>query len=151
MVTHICVMKTTHVSLMTHISLINDSITRVNSMCPYLQLLPLHPVSSNVWMYQRWFVTRGQFWPSDIVVGCLWMSVCPFVCGCVCLWHDVCSDDLTMKDLCHTNTILQVCNCRCLDVQVMYHTVMSSRTSPGHKICEICVSVRVSTPCSSAR
>ena len=33
-----------------------------------------------------------------------------FVCVCVCVYvcHGVCPDDLTMKDWCHTNNILQV-------------------------------------------
>ena len=36
-------------------------------------------------------------------------SPCVFVCSCVCVvvyvCHDVCPDDLTMKDWCHTNNI----------------------------------------------
>ena len=57
---------------------------------------------------------------------------------CLCLYHDVCPDDLTMKDWCHTNNILQV-HCRgCLVVQVMFHALItSSMTSPGHKIGQI--------------
>ena len=38
-------------------------------------------------------------------------SPCVFVTSFVCLFvfdHDVCPDDLTMKDWCHTNNILQV-------------------------------------------
>ena len=35
------------------------------------------------------FFTRGQFWPSGIVVACVCVSVCPcvrvFVCPCVCV------------------------------------------------------------------
>ena len=59
-------------------------------------------------------------------------SPCVFVCFC--LYHDVCPDDLTMKDWCHTNNILQVHCCRCLVVQVMFHALTTSlMTSPGHK------------------
>ena len=36
--------------------------------------------------------------------------------------HDVCPDDLTMKDWCHTSNILQVHCWGCLVVQVMLHT-----------------------------
>ena len=58
---------------------------------------------------------------------CLWL--------CLCLYHDVCPDDLTMKDWCHTNNILQVHCWGCLVVQVMFHALMtSSMTSPGHKV-----------------
>ena len=63
-------------------------------------------------------------------------SPCVFVC--LCLYHDVCPDDLTMKDWCHTNNILQVHCWGCLVVQVMFHTRMtSSMTSPGHKVGQI--------------
>ena len=67
-------------------------------------------------------------------------SPCVFVCMwlCLCLYHDVCPDDLTMKDWCHTNNILQVHCWGCLVVQVMFHALMtSSMTSPGHKVGEI--------------
>ena len=63
-----------------------------------------------------------------------------FVClfDCLCLYHDVCPDDLTMKDWCHTNNILQVHCWGCLVVQVMFHALMtSSMTSPGHKVGQI--------------
>ena len=45
---------------------------------------------------------------------------------CVYVCHDVCPDDLTMKDWCHTNNILQVHCWGCLVVQVMFHTLMTS-------------------------
>ena len=52
--------------------------------------------------------------------------------------HDVCADDLTMNDWCHTNNILQVYCWGCLVVQVMFHVLMTSlMTSPGHKIGQI--------------
>ena len=49
-------------------------------------------------------------------------SPCVFVTlfVCLCLYHDVCPDDLTMKDRCHTNNILQVHCWGCLVVQVMF-------------------------------
>ena len=67
-------------------------------------------------------------------------SPCVFVCLwlCLCLYHDVCPDNLTMKDWCHTNNILQVHCWGCLVVQVMFHALMtSSMTSPGHKVGQI--------------
>ena len=67
-------------------------------------------------------------------------SPCVFDCDfvCLCLYHDVCPDDLTMKDWCHTNNILQVHCWGCLVVQVMFHALItSSMTSPGHKIGQI--------------
>ena len=63
-------------------------------------------------------------------------SPCVFVC--LCLYHDVCPDDLPMKDWCNTNNILQVHCWGCLVVQVMFHALMtSSMTSPGHKVGQI--------------
>ena len=59
-------------------------------------------------------------------------STCVFVC------HDVCPDDLTMKDWCHTNNILQVHCWGCLVVQVMFHALMTSlMTSQDHKVGQI--------------
>ena len=53
------------------------------------------------------------------------LNVCLFVC------HGVCPHDLTMKDWCHANNILQVYSWVCLVVQVMCHVfVTSSMTSP---------------------
>ena len=63
-------------------------------------------------------------------------SPCVFVC--LCLYHDVCPDDLPMKDWCHTNNILQVHCWGCLVVQVMFHALMtSSMTSQGHRVGQI--------------
>ena len=63
-------------------------------------------------------------------------SPCVLVCVYVC--HNVCPDNLTMKDWCHTNNILQVHSWWSLVVQVMFHALMtSSMTSPGHKVGQI--------------
>ena len=49
-----------------------------------------------------------------------------------------CPDDLTMKDWCHTNNILQVYCWWCFVVQVMFRTLMTSlMTSQDHKVCRI--------------
>ena len=69
-------------------------------------------------------------------------SPCVFVCVCVCLsmfaW--CLSDDLTMKDWCHTNNILQVHCWGCLIVQVMFHALMTSlMTSQDHKVGQILI------------
>ena len=66
--------------------------------------------------------------------------VCLFVCVCVVVYvcHDVCPDDLTMKDWCHTNNILQVHCWGCLVVQVMFRTLMTSlMTSQDLKVGQI--------------
>ena len=74
------------------------------------------------------FITRV----SEVIM----FSPCVFVC--LCLYHDVCPDDLTMKDWCHTNNILQVHCWGSLVVQVMFHALMtSSMTSPGYKVGQI--------------
>ena len=68
------------------------------------------------------------------------MCVCLFVCVCVVVYvcHDVCPDDLTMKDWCHTNNILQVHCWGCLVVQVMFRALMTSlMTSQDHKVGQI--------------
>ena len=54
-----------------------------------------------VWWYFP-FITRV----SEVIM----FTPCVFVCLwlCLCLYHDVCPDDLTMKDWCQTNNILQV-------------------------------------------
>ena len=78
------------------------------------------------------FITRV----SEVIM----FSPCVFVCLwlCLCLYHDVFPDDLTMKDWCHTNNILQVHCWGCLVVQVMFYALMtSSMTSPGHKVGQI--------------
>ena len=67
-------------------------------------------------------------------------SPCVFVCVCVVVYvcHDVCPDDLTMKDWCHAKNILQVHCCGCLVVQVMFHALMTSlMTSQDHKVGQI--------------
>ena len=52
--------------------------------------------------------------------------------------HDVCPDDLTMMDWCHTNNILQVHCWGCLVVQVMFRALMTSlMTSQDHKVGQI--------------
>ena len=67
-------------------------------------------------------------------------SPCVFVCLCVVVYvcHDVCPDDLTMKDWCHTNNSLQAHCWGCLVVQVMDHALMTSlMTSQDYKIGQI--------------
>ena len=55
-------------------------------------------------------------------------GVCVFVCLFVCLfvWHDASSDDLTIKDRCHTNNALREYRWGCLVVRVMCCTLMTS-------------------------
>ena len=61
--------------------------------------------------------------------GKILFSPCMFVCLCC---HDVCQDDLAMKDWC------QVYSRGCLVEQVMFHAlVAASMTSPGHKVGQI--------------
>ena len=63
---------------------------------------------------------------------CVFVSLC--VCASVYVCHDVCLDDLTMKDWCHTNNILQVHCWGCLVAQLMFHALMTSlMTSQGKK------------------
>ena len=67
-------------------------------------------------------------------------SHCVFECVCLSVYvcHDVCPDDLTMKDCCHTNNTFQVHCWGCLVVQVMFHALMTSlMTSQGHKVGQI--------------
>ena len=67
-------------------------------------------------------------------------SPCVFVCLCVVVYvcHDVYPDDLTMKDWCHTNNILQIHCWGCLVMQVMFHALMTSlMTSQDHKVGQI--------------
>ena len=86
---------------------------------------PSHFSKSNIEMHWRLFITRV----SEVIM----FSPCVFVCLSRC-----CPDDLTMKDWCHTNSILQVHCWGCLVVQVMFHALMtSSMTSPGHKVGQI--------------
>ena len=57
----------------------------------------------------------------------------PRVFVCFSIFHDVCLDNLTMKDWCHTNNIQQAHSWRGLVVQVMFHTPVTSLvTSAGH-------------------
>ena len=70
------------------------------------------------------------------------LSPCVFVCLSVCLsvyvCHDVCPGDLTMKDWCRTNHILQLYCWGCLVLQVMFHALMTSlMTLLGHKVGQI--------------
>ena len=98
-----------------------------------------------IWNVGLWLAVE---WQSNIIITrvsevimfspCVFVTlfVCLFVC--LCLYHDVCPDDFTMKDCCHTNNILQVHCWGCLVVQVMFHALMtSSMTSPGHKVGQI--------------
>ena len=88
------------------------------SVCKYL---------SSIWIII--FITR-------VSEGILFHPVC--LCVSVYVCHDVCPDDLTMKDWCHTNDILQVHCWGCLVVQVMFHTLMTSLMTPqGHRVCQI--------------
>ena len=90
------------------------------------------------------FDPRGHRWNMTFIITrvreVIMFSPCVFVTlfVCFCLYHNVCPDDLTMKDWCHTNNILQVHCWGCLVVQVMFHALMtSSMTSPGHKVGQI--------------
>ena len=52
----------------------------------------------------------------------------------VCVCYNLCADDLTMKDWCHTNNILQEYSWRRLVVQGMCRARMTPYlTSPGQK------------------
>ena len=68
-------------------------------------------------------------------------SPCVFVTLFVCLFVSLSrclSGNLTMKDWCQTNNILQVHCWGCLVVQIMFHALMtSSMTSPSHKVGQI--------------
>ena len=74
-------------------------------------------------------------YPGDnVFILCVCVCVCVSVYAC----HDVFPGDLTMKDWCHTNHILQVHCWGCLVVQVMFHALMTSLiTSPGYKVGKI--------------
>ena len=45
----------------------------------------MHWGETKWWTFCRWLFTRGQFWPSGIVIGC----VCGSVCQCVCVNHEL--------------------------------------------------------------
>ena len=80
------------------------------------------------------FITRD----SEVIMfsPCVFVCVCVFMSVYVC--HDVCPDDLTIKDLRHTNHILQVHCWGCLVVQVRFHALMTLlMTSQGHKAGQI--------------
>ena len=97
----------------------------------YQSLFSMQLFRLNTW-YQIIIITRVN----EVIM----FSPCVFVCLwlCLCLYHDVCPDDLTMKDWCHTNNILQVHCWGCLVVQDMFHALItSSMTSPGHKVGQI--------------
>ena len=97
----------------------------------YQSLFSMQLFRLNTW-YQIMIITHV----SEVIM----FSPCVFVCLwlCLCLYHDVCLEDLTMQDWCHTNNILQVHCWGCLVVQVMFHALMtSSMTSPGHKVGQI--------------
>ena len=80
------------------------------------------------------FITRD----SEVIMFSPCVFVCLFVCVVVYVCHDVCPDDLTMKDWCHTNNIFQVHCWGCLVVQVMVRTLMTSlMTSQDHKVSQI--------------
>ena len=94
---------------------------------PYSATIPwvLNPWTTESFIFSNWdfIITRVR----EVIM----FSPCVFV-FCLCLYHDVCPDDLTMKDWCHTNNILQVYCWGCLVVQVMSHALMTSlMTSPG--------------------
>ena len=62
----------------------------------------------------------------------VWVCVVVYMCLIRC-----CPDDLAMKDWCHTNNILQVHSWQCLVMQVLFHTLVTSMMSPGHKVGQI--------------
>ena len=65
-----------------------------------------------------------------------YILVCLCVCGGLC--HDVCPDDLTIKEWCHIHNILQEHSWGCLVVQVMCDVFMtSSMTSWDRKVGQI--------------
>ena len=87
-------------------------------------------------LWSHLFNTRD----SEVIMFSPCVFVCLCVCGCVVVYvcHDVCQDDLTMKDWCHTNNILQVHCWGCLVVQVMFHALMTSlMTSQDQKVGQI--------------
>ena len=99
-------------------------------------------VTSRLWKFSYFCSRHTVGVAGDDIMFHILVSPCVFVCARVCVLvyvcHDVCPDDLTMKDWCHTNNILQVHCWGCLVVQVMFHALMtSSMTSPVHKVGQI--------------
>ena len=93
--------------------------------------MSIGPLGTN---FSEIFITRD----SEVIMFSPCVFVCLSVCVVVYVCHDVCPDDLTMKDWCHTNNILQVHCWGCLVVQVMFHALMTSlMTSQGHKVGQI--------------
>ena len=87
------------------------------------------PLLLLLWRQSLNLITSGNISPC--------VFVC-FVCVCVYVCHDVCPDDFTMKNWCHTNNILQVHCWRCLVVQVMFRALMTSlMTSQSDKVGQI--------------
>ena len=83
-----------------------------------------------------WKCTASLTFVITRVSEVIMFSPCVFVC--LCIYHNVYPDDLTMKDWCHTNNILQVHYWGCLVMQVMSHALMtSSMVSPGHIVGQI--------------
>ena len=94
------------------------------------QLITKHGALCHTEISHWVFITRD----SEVIM----FSPCVFVCLCVYACHDVCPDDLTMNDCCHTNNILRVHCWGCLVVQVMFHVLMTSlMTSQDHQVGQI--------------
>ena len=52
------------------------------SILPSLLSVPSYTVGRIYILGKLGFITRGQFWPSGIVVACVCLFVCPSVCVC---------------------------------------------------------------------
>ena len=84
--------------------------------------------ASDKWCIGFALCCHPRYRGDDAFTRCVCLCVSVYVC------HDVCPDDLTMKDWCHTNKILQAHSWRCLVVQVLFHALMTwLMTSVGHK------------------
>ena len=113
----------------------------------YLRFFPNSQIYKNagcLYSIYKWHYTSTRCPHLYLIITCDSEVIIfsPCVCLCMCLsvyvCHDVCRDDLTMKDWCHTNNILQVHCWGCLIVQVIIHSFMTSlRTWPGHKVSKI--------------
>ena len=107
-------------------------LTKISTMCvrARVYLFAFSPCNERSCRWQNFKIIITRV--SEVIL----FSPCVFVC--LCLYHDDCLDDLTMKDWCHTNNILQVHCWGCLVVQDMFHALMtSSMTSPDHKVGQI--------------